>query len=145
MRALCIDRGLLAQLIEHCLACYPQEGCGLLAGRGERVSAVLPAINVAERPEYEFQLSPQQQVDLFREIARRGEELVGIFHSHPKSEPVPSRRDIDAAFYSGVAYVIVTLVRGPVVRAFQIDRARKRYQDVPLVTECCPAGVSMLK
>ncbi|HEX6971675.1 MAG TPA: M67 family metallopeptidase [Limnochordia bacterium] len=137
MRALRIERPLLDQMIDHCLAAFPEEGCGLLSGRGERVTSVLPATNAAAAPREAFALAPAEQLRLFREIARRGEELVGIFHSHPRSEPVPSRRDIESAFYPEVAYVIITLVRGPVVRVFRIDRARGAYYDLPLITSHC--------
>lgn len=50
-----------------------------------------------------------------------GEELVGIYHSHPASIPYPSPTDRLEAFYPDAVYVLVSLRTGdPELRAFRI-------------------------
>jgi proteasome lid subunit RPN8/RPN11 len=50
-----------------------------------------------------------------------GLDLGAIYHSHPRSEPVPSQTDINLAFYPDAIYIIVGLKSpDPDVRAFTI-------------------------
>ncbi len=55
-----------------------------------------------------------------------GEELLGIYHSHPSGENVPSARDIERAYYPEAAYFILS-PRGDAAqpaRAFAIRDGR---------------------
>jgi proteasome lid subunit RPN8/RPN11 len=61
-------------------------------------------------------------------------ELGAIYHSHPRSEPVPSQTDINLAFYPDTEYIIVGLKGGePDVHAFTI-RA-EQVSEAELVVE----------
>lgn len=67
-------------------------------------------------------IDPREQLKAFRSIDAAGEELLGIYHSHPVSEPIPSPTDRAEAHYAGALYVLVSLRTGtPEVRAFRID------------------------
>ena len=62
--------------------------------------------------------------DLYRimtEIEDAGLELGAIYHSHTRSDPVPSQTDINLAQYPDSLYVIVGLAgEQPDVRAWEI-------------------------
>jgi len=78
--------------------------------------------------EVEFPLRTEIHVD-------RGEELLAIYHSHPRSaEPVPSETDIRLAYYPRAVYFIVGLA-GPqaVIRAFRISEREERWEEVEYV------------
>jgi proteasome lid subunit RPN8/RPN11 len=51
-----------------------------------------------------------------------GREILGAYHSHPRSEPVPSPSDIAETFSDDFLCVIVSLIEPerPVTRAFRI-------------------------
>jgi [CysO sulfur-carrier protein]-S-L-cysteine hydrolase len=87
---------------------------------------VYPATNAAASPPYAYEIDSS---DLFRiqmAIDDAGLDLGAIYHSHPRSEPVPSQTDINLAFYPDTEYIIVGLKGGePDVRSFTITREGK--------------------
>lgn len=80
-------------LIRDSLKRYPLEACGALFGEITPNQAVvhryLPIDNKAQNPEHAFTLSPDQWI---RCCYTPG--LIGIYHSHPGSLPMPSQSDI---------------------------------------------------
>jgi proteasome lid subunit RPN8/RPN11 len=62
----------------------------------------------------------------------RGEELLAIYHSHPRSaEPAPSETDVRLAYYPQAVYFIIGLAGpGPVARAFRISEREERWEEV---------------
>lgn len=120
---LTIERPLLNQILNHLQACYPLEGCGLLAGDGETgwVTAVYPIENSLHSPTA-YQMDPTQQVQAMLDLEARGWQLLAIYHSHPHGPELPSVTDVTLALYPEALYVIVSLQERavPVVRAFRI-------------------------
>lgn len=97
------------------------ECCGLLAGIGGIITKIFPAKNaLASATAYD--VSPQELFQLFRSMREEGLEHLGIYHSHPATENVPSPRDIELAAYPNEAYFIISpLPAAPrPVRAFSI-------------------------
>jgi proteasome lid subunit RPN8/RPN11 len=106
----------------------PNECCGLLAGRpvsaGEpcdapagpgqasplvRVVRRYPLVNAAQSPK-EYDADSRGMFEAFRDMRDQGLEHVAIYHSHPTSEPVPSRTDLERNFYGdSVIYFIISL------------------------------------
>ncbi|MBM3470566.1 MAG: M67 family metallopeptidase [Armatimonadetes bacterium] len=95
-------------IVYHARQQYPNECCGLVAGRGSRVERVFLGTNV-ERSPFTYRFDPQEQFRFFREMDVLGLELLGIYHSHPRSPAYPSQTDIAQAFYPEAAYLIVSL------------------------------------
>lgn len=120
---LTIERPLLDQLLEHLQACYPQEGCGLLAGDGETgwVTAVYPIEN-SLHSRTAYKMNPTQQVQAMLELEARGWQLLAIYHSHPHGPETPSVTDVAQAMYPEAFHIIVSLQdrARPVVRIFSI-------------------------
>jgi len=105
---------------DHVAAQAPLEACGLLAGTGDSVEAVLEISNTALSP-VRFRMDPQEQLRAFDWIESHGLELVGIFHSHPAGPETASPTDIKEATYSAVQ-VIWSRSRGSwKARAFWIE------------------------
>jgi proteasome lid subunit RPN8/RPN11 len=68
-----------------------------------------------------FEMDLRQMKDVFGRIGEKGEQLVGIYHSHPTAPPYPSRSDVEHANYPEAATVIVSLSGAkPEVRCFRI-------------------------
>lgn len=113
----------LRQIIAHCQREAPNEACGFLSGLAGRTAAVHAMTNIEPSPT-SFLMDPREQIRVFRELEGRGEELVGIYHSHPVGRPFPSRKDVEMAFYPDSYTVIVSLEDGVEVRAFRIQDGR---------------------
>lgn len=85
----------------------PEEACGLLAGQGERVQAVIPVTN-ALHSQFRYRMEPGEQLKAFLEIERQEWELIGIYHTHPRGPDGPSQTDITEAYYPESVYLILS-------------------------------------
>ena len=67
-----------------------------------------------------------------REMRQRGEQLVAIYHSHPRaSEPEPSETDVRLAYYPSATYLIIGLGGPePVMHAYRISEQQRRWERV---------------
>lgn len=121
--ALKLSRAQVEAMSEHGQEEYPNECCGLLAGRAGRVEYVFRGTNLDRSP-YTYNLDPKELLQFNKSIDAQGLELLGIYHSHTQSPAYPSRTDVAKAFYPDAAYVIVSLQNreAPEVRAFRITR-----------------------
>ncbi len=105
------------QIAQHASARPTEEVCGLLFGsvspasNQPPVALILPVDNVAATPADRYEMHPAQLVEAQVKAARQGLELVGIYHSHPHSQPIPSATDVREAHYPDAIYLIVSLVR----------------------------------
>ena len=119
---------LRAEVETRVRAGYPCETCGLLLGRRSdgrcEVSRVLPARNLnQERSRDRYELDPRDYLAADREARARGEEIVGIWHSHPDHPAQPSDIDLAAAWPEW-SYLIVS-VSGERVLDLRSWRLRK--------------------
>lgn len=106
---------LTALQSEHLLAAssarLPEEACGLLIGRVEgaalRITRVVEARNLAsDGGGQRFELHPEDYLAAERAARDEGQEIVGVWHSHPQSRAVPSDLDLEQA-WEGWSYLIV--------------------------------------
>src|SRR6266576_1060606 len=111
------------QIIAHAREAAPHECCGLIGGAaGGVVRSVYPARNVAADPLVTYEAAPEDLFSAQRTMRERGEELIAIYHSHPRSsDPQPSPTDVRLAYYPSAVYFIVGLgSEEPCLRAFCI-------------------------
>jgi proteasome lid subunit RPN8/RPN11 len=126
-----IPREIRDQLVETAVGGLPNEACGLLAGTDGRVERFYPMRN-ADESAFTYRLDPKEQFDVFNEIDEKGWELVGIFHSHIRTEPYPSETDRRQAFYPDAYYLLLSLAKrdDPVLRGFTIRDGVVEEQEV---------------
>jgi proteasome lid subunit RPN8/RPN11 len=118
--ALTIPRAVLDAVVAHARKEYPNECCGLLAGSGIRVTRHFPLVNELASPTA-YRSEPRSMLNAIKAMRRDGLELVAIYHSHPTSDPVPSRRDVAENEYGETIYLIVGLANAePVVQAWRM-------------------------
>ena len=115
-----IPRELYEEMIEHARAEAPNECVGLIASRNGDAVKLYRAANAAASP-LRFEIDGAEQIRYHNDIEESGLELGAIYHSHTRSDPVPSQTDINLAFYPDSLYVIVGLAGAePDVRAWEI-------------------------
>jgi proteasome lid subunit RPN8/RPN11 len=120
-----IDKGFFDEMLAHGLASFPNEACGLLAGKEGRPVKFFPMTNFDASPAT-YRLEPREQLRVFEEMDAEGWELLGIFHTHTHSEAAPSDTDRKQAFYPEAVHLVMSLSdrSRPVLRAFRIDEER---------------------
>lgn len=113
------------QIVEHAQSGYPDEVCGLMAGRHGVATMVYPGHNIAPTPADTYELDHDTLARVF-DFEDAGLELVAIYHSHPRGPETPSPTDIAHAYYPNSVYLIVSLATfgRPVIRGFRITDRR---------------------
>jgi proteasome lid subunit RPN8/RPN11 len=126
-----LDRVLYEEVVAHALAGFPNEACGLLAGKEGRAVRFFPMRNADASPAT-YRLDPMEQLRVFEELEREGWDLFGIVHSHTHSEPYPSETDRAQAFYPEALYLILGLAdrERPELRAFRIVDGRVTEEEL---------------
>ena len=110
-------------IIAHAREASPAECCGLIGGTADGAArTVYRARNIAIDPRVTYEAAPEDLFAAQRAMRERGEELIEIYHSHPRAtDPRPSSTDVRLAYYPSAVYFIVGLgSEEPCVRAFRI-------------------------
>ena len=116
-----LDRLFFDEMVEHGLMAFPNEACGLLAGKEGRPVKFFAMANQDASP-VSYRLDPKEQLKVFDEIDDEGWDLLGIFHTHTHSEAYPSETDQKQALYPDALYLLMSLSdrSAPVLRGFRI-------------------------
>jgi proteasome lid subunit RPN8/RPN11 len=101
-----------AAIIAHAVRDAPCECCGLLIGTQHDVTDVWPARNVADDPLRRYVVDPQDHVRALRHARERGVDVIGAYHSHPRTAAEPSPTDASQAF-SDFFWIIAGLATDP--------------------------------
>jgi proteasome lid subunit RPN8/RPN11 len=120
-----LAREHLQEMFAHARAASPLECCGLVGGSGEQAQSVYRLRNVARDPLTGYEAAPEELFAAQRVMRERGEELLAIYHSHPRSsDPIPSETDVRLAYYPSAVYFIIGL--GADVETLRAFRIRER-------------------
>ncbi|MDO8746371.1 MAG: M67 family metallopeptidase [Thermodesulfovibrionales bacterium] len=107
-KSLSISENIFDEMISHCRDIYPNEACGILAGKGSEALKVYKMANIEKSPvSYEF--DSREHIKAIRDMRENNHTMLAIFHSHPSSQAYPSAKDMNLAFYEDCIYVIVSL------------------------------------
>jgi proteasome lid subunit RPN8/RPN11 len=86
------------RLARHAAATLPEECCGLLIGHAHAVADAQPIANVAPERTRHYRLDAGELLHAIRAAEAAGREIVGIYHSHPVGDPIPSATDLADAW-----------------------------------------------
>ncbi|SRR6266498_1815519 len=128
-----LDQNQVQRIFAHARETDPAECCGLLGGaEAGRVTSVYRLRNIAENQQIAYEAAPEDLFCAQRQIRERGEQLLAIYHSHPRSsEPEPSDTDVRLAYYPSATYLIVGLGGSvPIMRAFLISEREQSWEEV---------------
>jgi proteasome lid subunit RPN8/RPN11 len=128
---LIIPQQIFTEMLAHCKAGYPNEACGILAGRNGEVSKIYKMINIENSP-VTYMLDSREQFKVMKDMRQNNLSMLAIFHSHPSSAAYPSAKDVSLAFYEDAVYIIVSLMeKEPVVKGFSIKEGN--IEDIEIV------------
>ena len=120
------------EIIAHARAGKPEEICGVLRGRGLVAEELFRGRNIARDRIDNYEVDEQTLLLQFK-FGNTGDEMMGVYHSHPVSVAYPSATDAWNATYSDSIYLICSLEfdDAPVIRAF---RMITHFLDVDVAT-----------
>lgn len=123
------------EIIAHAREANPHECCGLIGGAENGVAqSVYRLRNLAAQPRVTYEAAPEDLFAAQRKMRERGEQLLAIYHSHPRAdEPYPSETDVRLAYYPTAVYLIVGLgSEEPCLKAFRISEREGQWQPAPI-------------
>ncbi len=131
---LILKKELFDQIVSQSRKEFPNEACGILAGKDGKVEKVY-AMNNTEASPSTFFMDPKGQLKVMKEIRSLGLEMIGIYHSHVASQAYPSSHDVELAFYPEVSYAIISLEdkKNPVIKSFKIQEEKIREEEVRIL------------
>jgi proteasome lid subunit RPN8/RPN11 len=107
-----IAPGVLEAVVAHALAERPSECCGILLGRDDEIVEAVRTGNLAQSAN-RFLIDPGDHINVRRAARDRGLDVIGFYHSHPRSTGDPSATDLAEASYPDHLYLIVGLGSSP--------------------------------
>jgi proteasome lid subunit RPN8/RPN11 len=131
---------LYEEMLAQARAELPNECCGMLAGRIERASPAeqprglvlrrFPLANELASPT-EYLLESKSWIAAVRATGKEQIEILAFYHSHPASEPVPSRKDrAGSEYYPDAMHLIISLKEPePMMRGWWLTAEDHREAD----------------
>lgn len=109
------------EIIAHAREGKPEEICGILRGKGVEAFELIRGQNVAEERINNYEVDAQTLLLQFK-FEDAGDEMMGIYHSHPVSVAYPSATDAWNAHYPDSFYFICSLEFDdqPVIRVYRM-------------------------
>ena len=131
---LILRRALFEQMVTQSKKEFPNEACGILAGKDGKVEKVYEMTNTDKSPSTFF-MDAKEQLKTIKEMRGLGLEMAGIYHSHVASPAYPSSHDVELAFYPDASYVIVSLKdkNNPSARSFKIKEGNIAEEELKIV------------
>ena len=126
-----MSRAQFDEIIAHAREAAPHECCGLIGGTNDgQAQSIYRTRNIAADPLVAYEAAPEDLFAAQRIMRQRGEELIAIYHSHPRSsDPQPSATDVRLAYYPAAVYLIVGFRDSePCVRAFRLMESEARWE-----------------
>ena len=135
-----IARSLLERIERAAEASYPDECCGLLAGRHGAaddilVTRVAESVNLTGgNARMSFEVDSRVRLNLMKELRGGDDDVVGLYHSHPDHSAEPSARDLDRVFEPDLIWLITAVAQGRAVetRAHVFEPEGPRFRAVAL-------------
>jgi [CysO sulfur-carrier protein]-S-L-cysteine hydrolase len=138
-----VPRPIYEAMIAQALAERPNECCGLLAGQRAATAVVSERyrlVNALASP-IEYESEPRGMFEAERDMRRRGLEILAVYHSHPTSPPIPSRKDRERSYSAEVVNLIISLAEDePAVRGWWIDAEGHTEAEWACVPPLLPRG-----
>lgn len=134
-QTLSLPRPLVNRLLTHAQKNPETEVCGLIANDPSGEKYYYPIDNISEHPQTRFLMDGSQQIGAMKQMRDKQQELFAIVHSHPKSNALPSRLDIQDNEYKEVYYLIISLNTKGVLEMRAYMQQADTMQEVELVLE----------
>lgn len=130
-----ISRKHLNELLEQAAAAGNLECCGLLLGRDDCLSQLVPCANIATDPERNFELEPAILLSRHKAMREGGLPIIGHYHSHPNGLSRPSATDKAQAVADGRYWLIIARDNVTAWRPLGEGAHVNRFESIPILVE----------
>lgn len=115
-----IPQAAIQSMLAHAREEAPRESCGLLVGQDNTVVRCVRARNL-DSTATRYLINPEDHFAAIRAARAEGVDVVGAYHSHPASAPVPSATDIAEAHGGPDFLYVIVSPETEDVRGYRID------------------------
>jgi proteasome lid subunit RPN8/RPN11 len=135
---------LYEAMIAQARAELPNECCGFLAGRiipnsQSPVGIIMqrfPLVNSADDPGRRYEAEAGSLFQAWRDSREHELDILAIYHSHPTSDPIPSRVDQELSYWPEVVSLIISLkADDPCVRGWWVTESGFQEAEWRVVTD----------
>lgn len=131
-----IPKAIISDMLQHAYEQSPKECCGVLmrpTSSPGRVIEIRRTRNTHPDSTTRYTMDAKELSSIMRYAAESGYEILGFYHSHPRTMAQLSDVDLDEALnsdWSKEIYVVISLAEmtRPVVRAFSVERPNRRIE-----------------
>jgi len=122
-------------IMQQAQACYPQEAGGILGGKGNTITGVLPIPNKYLYDRTETFALTSDDIDRGHQFLRKNNlEYLGVYHTHPKGAPYPSDQDL----VHGERYLFIISLKdryNPELYAWRVERGKVYAEDIKIISD----------
>jgi proteasome lid subunit RPN8/RPN11 len=116
---------MLDEIHSHALSTFPEECCGLMVGNSSRnyndngtkqITRIRRMDNAFDPSQrfHRYSIDPREFLKEEKSAEERGEEIIGVYHSHPNAPAKPSEFDRVHA-WPELSYIIIEVVNGRIL------------------------------
>jgi [CysO sulfur-carrier protein]-S-L-cysteine hydrolase len=120
-----------AAIIAHARRDRPSECCGLLLGVSDAIVEAVPLPNAVEDPERRYFIEPAAYLRVLRAARQRSLDVIGVYHSHPRSTATPSPTDAAEGFSNFIFLIVGLAAETPELTAW--TWAHGNFTPIPIV------------
>jgi proteasome lid subunit RPN8/RPN11 len=130
-------------VVSHARKIYPEECCGALLGVGDQAERARPLANTSQTGRRRsYRIDPAELLGATREARDRGMKVLGIYHSHPDSEPCFSAEDLaNACPWCRFLVLAVDAGRVTAARCYQPAADLKSFEETAFELEAPASAV----
>ena len=132
---LSLSRELYRQMLEQAQAGYPEEICGLVAGRARAEAVRLFPLTNTDKSREHYNMDPKEQFTALKIMRGEGLTLVGIYHSHPDTPARLSEEDLRLAYTPDVSYLVLSLAERekPALKSYRVENGAPNEEEIVMV------------
>ncbi len=127
------------KLIIEAIEKYPAECCGFLLGKEDnneqRIISKVVVCKNESGTDKEYKISPKEYKKVEKEAGKKKLSLLGIYHSHPDWDAIPSETDLENAL-PNLSYVIISVFKHQISasRGWRLNENRV-FEEEPIITD----------
>lgn len=89
-----VSQSIYEQLVAHGEDQLPYEACGLLAGNVDDCVLSIWSLENEWKSSFRYYVSKKVVESTVQQIELQGQKVLGVYHSHPTTAPIPSYHDL---------------------------------------------------